>query len=186
MRRHALASAPLAVFTYVEQRADAPGQLIAVAVDVNGQPLPASTAEAVLATDGSPPGDAPWALCESTFGPRFQSLQEQAARAALAHLEGTVTAERARRAAVGAVMREEAALYRVDRRTEIDRDEREEAAGSRDQLALFRDTSTPWKARRAAIDTNYSRRLDEIDKFAAVRDPVPPQPLGVLLVFPPA
>lgn len=186
VRRHAHARRPLALFTYLEQRADAPGQLIAVAIDVEGQILPISTADAVLATDSGPPGDAPWALCESTFGPRFRLLQEQADRAALARLQEAVIAERARRAAVAGVMREEAALYRVDRRVEIDREEREEAAGSRDQLVLFRDTSTPWKARRAAIETNYSRRLGEIDEFSAVRDPVPPQPLGVLLVFPPA
>lgn len=186
VRRHVLANAPLAVFAYLEQRADAPGRFVAVAVEVNGLVLPASVADAVLATDSSPPGDVPWALCDATFSPCFGILQEQADRAALARLQEAVTTERARRAAVAVVMRGEAALYRVDRRKEIDREECEEAAGSGNQLDLFRDTSTSWKARRAAIDTHYSRRLSEIDDFAAVRDPVPPQPLGVLLVFPPA
>lgn len=186
VRRHALASTPLAVFTYLEQRTDAPGQLIAVAVDLEGRQLPASTAEAVLAAGSGPPGDAPWSLCESTFGPRFQLLQAQAAHAALARLQEAAAAERARRAAAAGVMREEAALYRVDRRAEIDREEREEAAGAQDQLVLFRDTSTPWKARRAAVETNCTRRSREIDEFAAVPDAQPPQPLGALLVFPPA
>ncbi len=186
VRRHVQATAPLAVFTYLEQRTDAPGQLVAVAVDVGGQVLPVFTADALLAADSGPPGDVPWALCESTFCARFEALQQQADRAALARLHEAVIAERARRAAVAGVMREEAALYRVDRRAEIDREEREEAAGAREQMVLFRDTSTPWKARRAAVETHYTRRLGEINDFAAVPDAQPPQSLGVLLVFPQA
>jgi superfamily II DNA or RNA helicase len=185
VRRHPLASTPLATFTYLEQRTDIPGQMIAVAIDLNGQRLPTSTVDALLATDSGPPGDVPWALCESTFAGCLAAMQEEAAIAALDHLREATAAERTRRAAVARVMREEAALYRVDRRVEIDREEREEAAGPRDQLVLFRDTSTPWKARRAAIETHYTRRLSEIDRFAAVPEPQPPQPLGVLLVFPP-
>ena len=186
VRRHPLATAPFALFTFLELRSDAPGRVLAVAVDAAGKLLPQSTADAVLAADTAAAGDVPWPVCERTFAAVFETLQRKASDEAHAHLRQLADAERVQRAQAASVMREEAALYRVDRLAEIDLDERLEKAGAADQLPLFREAVTPWRARRAAVDTHYTRRLDEIARFEQVRDPDPPQPLGALLVFPPA
>jgi hypothetical protein len=82
------------------------------------------------------------------------------------------------------VVRDEAERYKVDRLAEIDEQEKLERAGTREQPDLFRETTTNWKARRAAVETHYRRRLEEIDRFATLPEPAEPQPLGVLLVFP--
>ena len=74
----------------------------------------------------------------------------------------------------------------MDRLTEIDSDERTERAGSRVQMDFFREATTNWQARRAAVDTHYRKRLEEIERFAQVPEPAEPQALGVLLVFPAA
>lgn len=92
--------------------------------------------------------------------------------------------ERERRGSLAHILREEAALYRVDRLAEIDEQEQAERAGAREQMELFREAATNWDARRAAVETHYRRRLGEIERFAAVPEPDEPQPLGVLFVFP--
>ncbi|MBI5899700.1 MAG: hypothetical protein HZB40_10785 [Rhodocyclales bacterium] len=52
-------------------------------------------------------------------------------------------------------------------------------------MELFREAATNWDARRAAVETHYQRRLDEIVRYADVQEPAAPQALGVLLVLPP-
>ena len=53
-------------------------------------------------------------------------------------------------------------------------------------MELFRETATNWQARRAAVETNYSRRLSDIEQFTVLPEPPEPQALGVLLVFAPS
>jgi hypothetical protein len=73
----------------------------------------------------------------------------------------------------------------VDRLAEIDEEEKAERAGSREQMQLFREATTNWQARRAAVDTIHHKRLEEIARFAEPPRAEEPQPLGVLLVFSP-
>lgn len=183
-RRHPLAAVPFAVFTYFDLRADSRGQHIGVAVNTRGEVLPREVSDTFLTADPASGGNVSWQECEQAFAGVFDSLQRQAANAVLERLRASAALERARRQEVAGVLRDEAALYRVDRRAEIDRDEQLERAGRSDQMALFRETVSPWKARRAAIETHYTRRLQDIDGFAATPDPVAPQALGVLLVLP--
>ncbi len=119
------------------------------------------------------------------FGERFASLQAAAAHAALEHLRNRAARLRRERDGMVNVLREEAAHYRVDRLAEIKEEETAERAGIRDQMELFREAATNWDARRAAVETHYGRRLEEIERFAEVPQPAAPQPLGVLLVLAP-
>jgi hypothetical protein len=127
-----------------------------------------------------------WSECQHAFSDVFVSIQERAARGAYDSLRERAANLRAARQKTTNVLREEAALYRVDRLGEIDADERIQRAGTQDQMELFRETATNWAARRAAVDTHYRSRVEEIDRFARVPEPPVPQALGVLLVFPPA
>jgi hypothetical protein len=52
-------------------------------------------------------------------------------------------------------------------------------------MQLFREATTNWQARRAAVDTIHHKRLEEIARFAEPPRAEEPQPLGVLLVFSP-
>lgn len=187
VRRHALAAgAPFAVFTFHELHPQEIGETFGVAVDVEARVMSQSIADALLAADDTGPGEVSWDECERTFSAAFARLQEAAVRAARDRLRSQADAARRQRGELAHVMREEAALYRVDRLAEIDAEERLERAGVTEQVPLFRETSVPWNARRAAVETNYRRRLDEISRFTCVDEPAEPQALGVLLVFPPA
>jgi hypothetical protein len=186
VRRHELATQrPFAVFTYLELQAEGTGRVFGIAVDADARRLDQSAAETMLAADAATPGEVPWQQCEQTFSRCFADLQQAAARAARDLLSTQADIARRQRMQAADVMREEADLYRIDRLAEIDDDERTERAGPADQVPLFRETVTPWKARRAAVETHYGRRLDEVSRYAQVPEPVDPQALGVLLVFPP-
>ncbi len=154
-------------------------------MDAKGEVLNRRTAETVLLDENPVPGEVAWNECERAFSSGFGTLQFTAAEAARAHLREALKQLRAERTKIASVLREEAGLYKVDRVAEIDADERTERAGTREQLQLFRETATNWQARRAAVETNYSRRLADIEHFTELPEPPEPQALGVLLVFPP-
>jgi superfamily II DNA or RNA helicase len=186
VRRHALAAkGPFAVFTYLERQSHPAGMVFGLAIDASGRALDSSIATALLQGDDSSPGEVSWVECERTFADAFPSIQERATSGARELLQDRAAKLRAEREEATHVFREEAALYRVDRLAEIDSDEKVERAGTRDQMELFRDSTTNWAARRAAAETNYRARLQEIESFARVAEPPEPQPLGVLFVFPP-
>lgn len=185
-RRHALAERrPFAVFTFHELHPEGIGETFGIAVDIEARVLDQSVAYALLADADTRPGEVSWGECERTFSAVSVSLQEVAMRAARDRLRRQAEAARRQRGQLADVMCEEAALYRVDRLAEIDAEERLERAGAADQIPLFRETSVPWNARRAAVETHYQRRLDEVSQFARMDEPVDPQALGVLLVFTP-
>ena len=162
------------------------GIVFGIAIDANGNVLDRRVVDAVLSDDGQAPGEVDWKDCERAFAKDFAGLQSKAAAAAREQIERVLQKLRSERAAFAAVLREEASLYKVDRLAEIDEDERTERAGPREQMELFREAATNWQARRAAVETNYGRRLAEIERFTELPAPPEPQPLGVLLVFPPA
>jgi len=186
VRRHPVAArGPLALFTYLERESHPAGTLFGVAVDAKGRVQDRAVAQALLADDAAAAGEASWEESEAAFGARFSSLQAAAAQAARDLLTDRMAALRADRDKTAKILREEAALYRVDRLAEIDADEKVERAGTREQMQLFRETAINWQARRAAVDTIHRKRLEEVERYAEVDEPSEPQALGVLLVFPP-
>ena len=186
LRRHPLARLqPLAVFTYRGQDPLSGGLVYGVAVDAKGKALDDAVAEALLWEEASSAGEVSWAEAERVFGEAFATLQETAARAAHAYLRDRAARLRIERNGIVNVLREEAALYRVDRLAEIKEEETAERSGARDQMELFREAATNWDARRAVVETHFSRRLEEVERFAEVPEPPPPQPLGALLVLAP-
>lgn len=184
VRRHPLAEKPLALFTFLERLTHPQGHVFGIAIGADGKILPPDMAERLLADDGSPAGEVSWEECEQAFAAAYPALQEKAADAAHA-LQGEIAErKRVRNNKFAKTLREEAALYKVDRLAEIDEQEREESAGSRMQAELFGEVKTNWRARRAAVETIYAQRLGEIEHLAEAPDAGEPQPLGVLLVFP--
>ncbi|HWP56923.1 MAG TPA: helicase-related protein [Candidatus Acidoferrales bacterium] len=185
VRRHPVAKEPLAVFTFLETQSHPKGALFGIAVTSEGRVLDRETTRLLLEDSGeTPAGEVSWADCERAFAKDFAALQAAATEAARTHLRQELERQRARRTRLAEVVRDEAERYRVDRLAEIDEQEKIERAGTREQTELFREPATNWKARRAAVETHYRRRLEEIDRFAALGEPAEPQPLGALLVFP--
>lgn len=185
-RRHPLAARqPFAVFTFQGRDETPSGQVFGIAIDVAGKVLDNAVAQTLLWDEVDAPGEASWAAIEQGFGDRFASMQAIAAQAALEHLRQRAARLRGEREGMVTVLREEASLYRVDRLAEIKEDEATERAGNRDQMEMFREAATNWDARRAAVETHYRSRLEEIVRFADVQQPPAPQALGVLLVLAP-
>jgi superfamily II DNA or RNA helicase len=184
-RRHPVATrGPLVVFSYL-QRDDYFGQrVLGAGVFASGQILDTETAEKILWSSRTPSGDVTWAECQRVFADTFPSLQETAHAALRRRI--AVDAQRLRdgRIRTAMVLREEARTYRVDRLKEIDIEEGAERAGVRDQMELFREGSINWQARRAAVETHYRARIEDIEQSVKVPEPADPQPLGALLVLP--
>jgi hypothetical protein len=186
VRRHRGAKQPLAFFAYHERETHPKGAIFGIPVSSTGEVLSQEIARVLLKEDdgAAPAGEVPWNECERVFAKGFTRLQAKAAEAARNYLREEMERQRDRRKKLVEVVRDEAERYKVDRLAEIDQQERVERAGAREQIELFRETATNWKARRAAVETHYQRRLEEIDRFATLPEPAEPQALGVLLVFP--
>ncbi len=185
VRRHPIATQPLALFTFHERQSHPKGTVFGIPITASGHVLDQAVARTLLDShDNTPAGEVPWSECERVFAPNFAALQAQATEEARTHLRHLLDQEQARRGTLAGVLREEAERYKTDRLAEIAEQEQAERAGARQQTELFRDTATNWQARRAAVETHYRQRLKEIDEFATVPEPAEPQALGVLLVFP--
>lgn len=186
VRRHTLAAAtPFLLFTWLERLSHPRGSVFGIAVDAKGIVLDAKVAETLLAFDDDPPGEVPWADCERLFAAGFENLLDRASRAAAERVRETRDSLQRGREREALVLREEAGLYRVDRLNEIDHEEQAERQGTRHQMALFREASVNWRARRAAVETHYRKRMEVIDEYVTLPEAAMPQPLGVLIVFPP-
>jgi hypothetical protein len=184
VRRHPAVKQPVALFTFLEKQSHPKGAVFGIAVTPPGEVLDRNTARALLESDANAPGEVPWSECERVFARPFPSIQQKAADAACNRVREELERQRSRRTKLAEVVRDESERYKIDRMAEIDEQEKIERAGTREQTEFFRETATNWKARRAAVETHYRRRLEEIDHFAALPEPVEAQPLGVLLVFP--
>jgi ERCC4-related helicase len=185
VRRHPIATEPLALFTFLERQSHPKGVVFGIPITAAGDLLEQDVARALLDDGGdAPAGEVSWPECERVFAQNFAALRAQATEAARRHLRQILERDRARRAELARVLRDEAASYKADRLAEIDEQEQAERAGAREQTELFREAATNWQARRAAVETHYQRRLKAIDDFATVPEPAEPQALGVLLVFP--
>lgn len=186
VRRHPLAQRPLTLFTFLERETHPQGRLFAIGIAADGEVLASEAVQHLLTDTDTPAGEVPWDDCERAFAADFPSLQAKATQEAHHLLEATAVQERTRLGKFANMLREEAALYKTDRLAEIDEQEATERAGAREQMEMFRDAATNWRARRAAVETIYTKRLEEIAHVAGVPEPGDPQPLGVLLVFPEA
>jgi hypothetical protein len=185
VRRHPIAKQPVALFTFLERQSHPKGALFSIPVTAAGEVLDQRFARALLQdAGGAPVGEVPWSDCERVFAREFTALQTRATKAARRHVREVLDRELVRRTELARMLREEAELYRADRLAEIDEQEQAERAGAHEQTVLFREAATNWQARRAAVETHYRRRLEEIHRFASVPEPADPQALGILLVFP--
>ncbi|MEW6246516.1 MAG: helicase-related protein [Nitrospirota bacterium] len=185
VRRHPIATTPLALFTFHERQSHPKGAVFGIAITAAGEVLDQTIARTLLDDrEDTPAGEVPWNDCEQVFAHNFAALQGQATEEARRYIRQVVAREQTKRAHLAQVLREEAEKYRTDRLAEILEQEQEERAGARAQTELFRHAATNWQARRAAVETHYRQRLEEITRFATVPEPAEPQALGVLLVFP--
>jgi hypothetical protein len=184
-RRHPrIAAKPIAIFTFLERIARPEGTLVAIGISVDGEHINDSTLKAILEDETALVGEVSWSECESHFAPSFDRLAEAARHAAMGLIDARVAAIRSERERSAELLRREAVLYKRDRLLEIDHEESTERAGPHTQGELFRETTTNWRARRAAVETNYRKRLEEIEAYTHLPEPSEPQSLGVLLVFP--
>lgn len=183
VRRLAGVTAPGAIFTFLDHSAHRDGALVAAGVFVDGSSIPEALVSLGLTAEDQP-GDVPWSQGEATFSRDFETLRDRAAALALDQLSRRAASERGRRSAVAAQLRTEVDAFRIDRMRELEREEAAERAGARMQTELFRETRTDWAARRAAVATQAEARLAHVLEWERVSDPEPPDPLGVLLVFP--
>ncbi len=185
-RRHPEARAPYAVFTYSLRENGHHRALLSIAVDARGRFLGEDFVARAL-DSGTPPGEVSWTELDKIFGERFMSLQEVAERRAAEDQNKQICEKTETRRRLAALLREDAERYRADRLAEIGREERvAKAAEDRfRQIQLFeaRDVGG-FKAKRAAVETYHKRRLEEIEVFERLVATSPPQPLGVLFVFP--
>lgn len=187
VRQHSSAGKwPYALFTFLERQSHPAGRVMAVGIEAAGRILDHKTTDHVLADAATAPGEVSWDACQRAFEVPFAALQARAALAAAQRLSSQREKLAHERRQFSSVLREEANLYKADRLAEIDEEERAARAGSREQMELFRETAINWLARRAAVETNLARRLAQIEEFAALPEAAQPQPLGVLLVFPPS
>jgi len=135
----------------------------------------------------TPPGEVSWTDLEKNFGEGFLSLQEAAERRAVEVQDEQVRARAESRRRLATLLREDAERYKADRLAEIGREERAARAAEDRlrQIQLFeaRDVGG-FKAKRAAVETHHRKRLKEIEAFERPVVPSPPQPLGVLFIFP--
>jgi hypothetical protein len=174
--------APAAVFTFVD-RSHPDGALIAVGIHLDGSEVAPETVRRALEADPDP-GDVPWPDCIRAFGDRYDEMRREGDRAAARLLAARTASERQRRRAAAGHLRAEVDAFRADRIQELNDEEAMERAGRRDQIELFREPAINWAARRAAVATHADARLTTIAEWEAVPDPSPPEPLGILLVFP--
>jgi superfamily II DNA or RNA helicase len=185
VRRHPMADLPYAVFTFADTQGGAPVRLVSVALDADTRLVDDILARAAF-DRSTPPGEVRWETVDATFGAAFAKMQAAAANAAEAKLRLQASADAAERGKIALVLREDAERYRSDRLAEVDAEEKTaRVAEEQNQVLLFETRSvTGFQARRAAIETHLKKRLEEIAEFERPRQPLTPQPLGVLFVFP--
>lgn len=185
VRRHDIAEQPYALFTFGGEGNVSDRNFMAVALDPAGNYLEADKALAFLDPSDAP-GEVSWTDIEKFFALPFAALQQKAAAAALETQVSRREVQLAERKKTAATLRADAERYRGDRLAEIDREEKEAKTSLEGrQATLFEEREvTGFKARRAAVETHHRRRLKELDSFLELPDPQPPQPLGVLFVFP--
>lgn len=181
VRCHKLAKGmPYAVFSYAVCENGNPYSIVSVAVDTKGKVL--DDAFAKLALENSDcPGEVSWIEASGIFEKNFNSLKETANSEAMKKLQKADQEKSLRRNKIAVILREDAGKYKIDRIAEIE-DEEKLAVFTED---LFSKTEVlPFKAKKALVEDSYKKRLEEIENYVKPSDVAPPQPLGILFVFP--
>jgi superfamily II DNA or RNA helicase len=185
VRRHPIAKAPYAVFTFSEVEGGVGRRLILVAIDTKGRILDDMFSRAAV-DHSATPGNVPWEGVAAAFEAHFPEMQSAAVEEAMAKLGAQAEANVEERRKIGTVLREDAARYRADRLAEIDTEEKQARIVEEDRQGLLFEARSVsgLRARRAAVETHLQKRLAEIVDFERGREPSTAQPLGVLFVFP--
>jgi hypothetical protein len=173
---------PSLLFTFLGAIVTGDGQLeerlLAVRLGLDGEPVADGPNDLSLVADGSPPGEVPASLLEALASSGFPSLAARATELAAATLAREAANLRERRATQAATLRAELDADLADRLAELEEEERH-ARGLVDdgrQLRLFaldESAGSVYRAQRAALETHRQRRLEELDRFAAVPEPPP-------------
>lgn len=162
--------------------------ILPVRVDLHGSIVGDPEADGRLLQDRSRPGEVP-ATALATCGERFGDLLGAARAEAARRLAARAEEIRNRRRDLAPRLRVDAEAYRADRLRELEEEEIRARGLIKDTgQVLLRIAEEPARysidARRAAVETYLRARLEEIDAFAHVDTPAPPQPMGALFLVP--
>jgi superfamily II DNA or RNA helicase len=162
--------------------------ILPVRVDLEGRVRGSSESDGALLQDRSRPGEV--ALDRlAPYGDRFDMLLRAAQAEAARRLTARAEELRRHRRGIAERLRADAEAYRADRLRELEEEEIRARGLIKDtgQL-LLRIAEEPSRysidARRAAVETYFRARLEEIDAFAQVDNPAAPQPVGALFLVP--
>jgi superfamily II DNA or RNA helicase len=162
--------------------------ILPVRVDLEGRAVGSSEDDEAILQDRSRPGEVPLDRL-APYGDRFDELLRAAQAEAARRLTARAEELRRHRHDLAGRLRADAEAYRADRLRELEEEEIRARGLIKDtgQL-LLRIAEEPARysidARRAAVETYFRARLEEIDAFAQVDDPAPPQPVGALFLVP--
>jgi hypothetical protein len=174
---------PIALFTFLLSNRLPLGQLVRIALSSDGKTHSVENwaAENIM----EKPGDVAWSRVELEFAERFARLSALAHELAAHSAAAGVERERDRRRAAVEVMREDLAQYQRDRLSEIDKEESAVKSGASAQLSLFAERDAHgFKAKRAAVDTFFQQRNQELARYENGATPPQIYPLGVAFIFP--
>jgi superfamily II DNA or RNA helicase len=191
-RRLAADHPPAVLFTFRGEIQGAEGlieeQILPVRVGLDGTVAADLAADLALLSDGSSPGEVPQQALEA-FRDQFDALLEAASQEAARRLRDRAREIRSRRERQAEELRADAGAYTRDRLKELD-DEEARARGQvedRGQVRLWAGDEPKRytvSAKRSMVETYYQQRVEEIDLYAKVLDPEPPQPVAALFLVP--
>jgi hypothetical protein len=160
--------------------------LLAIRVATDGRIL-GTPEENLRWLEPDAPGEVSHETLRRLFEDRFKALRE-AARAEAEHwLARRAEALRAHRRRQAEILRQDLERDVTDRLREIDEEERHARGltAATGQLRLFAEQEVSgFQARRQALESYRTQRLEEIAAFEQVHEPPPPRPLGALFLVP--
>jgi len=162
--------------------------ILPVRVDLHGGIVGDPEADGRLLQDRSRPGEVPATLLEA-HGERFDDLLRAARTEAARRLAARAKEIRNHRRELAQRLRADAEAYRADRLRELEEEEIRARGLIKDTgQVLLRIAEEAARygivARRAAVEAHLRARLEEVEAFAQVHDPAPPQPVAALFLVP--
>ncbi|MDR7468445.1 MAG: helicase-related protein [Armatimonadota bacterium] len=162
--------------------------ILPVRVDLNGTVTGDLETDSRILRDRSRPGEVPVASL-APYGERFDNLLRAARTEAARRLAARAEQIRTHRRDLAERLRVDAEAYRADRLRELEEEEIRARGLLKDTgQVLLRIAEEPTRysidARRAAVEAHLKARLEEIEAFAQVDEPEPPQPVGALVLVP--
>lgn len=163
--------------------------LVPVRLDLDARPVADLEGDLAFLRDASSPGEVP-AEALGVFRDRFDDLLERASEEAHRRARERADGLRVTRQGQAEELRRDAEAFRRDRLEELQVEEAAARgqidAGGQIRLVWAAETRAPYgfDSRRAAVETHYRERLEEIDAYATVVDPSPPVPIAALFCVP--